>query len=83
MYAAPQDSVQLLQAEDPINRLMTLLNASQKYDKTYIFGDLNGRTGELVDNVKANVNLTPSRINNDKVMNEEEGLSTYVTRQDL
>ena len=70
MYAAPQDSVQLLQAEDPINRLMTLLNASQKYDKTYIFGDLNGRTGELVDNVKANVNLTPSRINNDKVINE-------------
>lgn len=63
LYAAPEDSVQILNGSDPMNSLEKLLYENL-HDRIYIFGDFNARSGSLVDHVDA-----PPRVNADPVNN--------------
>ena len=69
-YIAPPDSTQLLQKDDPMNKLQaTLFN--NRFENLRYFGDLNARSGNLQDadfDVQATI---PVRQNQDKSVNAQ------------
>ena len=68
VYLAPSDSVELLRIPDPITSSGRLMTCRKDYDHHYFFGDLNGRTGTLVD-CTSDIDGFPARKNCDKTVN--------------